>query len=361
MFRADRNGAARKSCRPRFLNLAAALLVLATASACDQPVREHKETIYIFGTLVEFVIRDTDPDAARAAVARIDREFQRMHRDWHAWKPGELTRVNAAFARGEPIRVSPFVLPLIRQAKQLAARSGGLFEPAIGALIGAWGFHSDEKPKGAPPPMQRIRDLAAREPRMSQVSIDGDMVSSSNRAVQLDFGGFAKGVALDRAVLMLRELGIENAIVNAGGDLNILGRAGKRPWRVGIHHPATWGLIASVDLGDDENLYTSGNYHRYLEHEGVRYSHIIDPRDGLPVRHIVSASVIHREGAIADAAATALSVAGPGDWHRVARKMGIKFALLVDDKGTIYANPAMLKRIKFAKAGQNKLIVSDPL
>lgn len=345
----------------RLRHLVLGLFAIMALSGCDQPSRDHKETIYIFGTLVEFVIRDADPEDARAAVASIEREFQRMQKDWHAWKPGELVRVNDAISRGQSIRVSPFLLPLIRQARTLATDSGDLFNPAIGALIEAWGFHADDRPERAPPSENLIRTLVSRQPSMANIEITGDLLTSSNTFVQLDFGGFAKGVALDRAMSMLRDLGFSNAIVNAGGDLNIMGSAGDRPWRVGIRHPANRGLIASIDLHDNENLYTSGNYYRYLEHEGVKYSHIIDPRNGMPVRHIVSASVIHADGAVADAAATALSVAGPKDWHRIARQMGIKLALLVDADGTIYANPEMVKRIKFINDKPKKLAVSSPL
>jgi len=323
-----------------------------------QAPRETRETLYMFGTLVEIVIRDADKDTATAAIGAVDREFQHMQRDWHAWKPGELTRANAALAAGRSVTVSPFLLPLIREAKTLAARSDGLFDPAIGAVIAAWGFHSDDLPDGTMPPMERIRDLAAKAPRMADITIQGNRISSANPAVQLDFGGFAKGAALDRAVVILREFGIENAIVNAGGDMNIMGRAGERPWRIGIRHPKQGGLIASVALTGNENIYTSGNYFRFRQHDGVKYSHIIDPRDGMPVRHIVSASVIHPSGAVADAAATALSVAGPDDWQPIARRMGVELVLLVDDRGKIHASPAMAERVELIDVARSNLVVA---
>lgn len=358
MSLADRAGV-----RPAFFILILGFFIL--ASACSRGESEHKETVYIFGTLVEFTIRGAEESRAREAVGAVEAEFRRMHKDWHAWKPGELTRLNAAFREGRSMKVSPFLRPLIVQAKDLANASGNLFNPAIGGLIGAWGFHADELPAGPPPDRAAIRALAAKHPVMADVEISGDEVFSRNRAVQLDFGAFAKGAALDRAMAILRQHGIDNAIVNAGGDLNTMGNAGGekggRAWRIGIRAPVGRGVIASLDLTEGENLYTSGNYERYREEDGIRYSHIIDPRDGMPVRHIVSSSVIGANGALADAAATALSVAGPKDWYRVAKAMGIKFALLVDEDGTVYANPAMAKRAAFAKSQPKKLVLSPPL
>lgn len=338
--------------------------VLALAACGQEEPAEQTSVLFVFGTKVEITVRGEDAATFEAATAKLDSDFQRMHTDWHAWKPGELSDLNAAFAAGRSQTVSPFLLPLIHQAKTLYALSDGLFNPAIGALIGAWGFHADEKPKGGLPDFAAIRALTARRASMDDVTIDGDVVSSANAVVQLDFGGFAKGVALDRAERVFADLGIENALINAGGDINTLGNGGDggdRPWKVGIRDPKVWGIIATLALRPGEDVYTSGNYERFREVDGVRYAHIIDPRDGMPVDHIVSATVIAHGGALADGAATALSVAGADDWHRIAAKMGIKYAVLVDDAGTVYLNPAMRERIQFAPDVELKIVESPPL
>jgi len=346
----------------RLLALLVVLIPVCGLAACGDKPHEYKETHYIFGTLVDFIIRDVDEDTAKRAVARVDRDFQRMHKDWHAWKSGgELVRLNAAMAQGDSMRVSPFLLPLLVQAQELEARSGGLFNPTIGALIGAWGFHADELPTGQLPDFGEIHALAAQHPSMADVMFEGDVVSSANPTVQFDFGGFAKGVALDMAVAKLKSLGIDNAIVNAGGDLNTIGDAGDRMWSVGIRDPRDWGVIASVDLKGGENLYTSGNYERFREADGIRYAHIIDPRTGMPVDHTVSASVIHENGALADATATALIVAGPDHWVEVAKAMGVCLVMLVDKEGTVYASPEMLARVQFDTAKIFTVNKSQPL
>ncbi|TCS61761.1 FAD:protein FMN transferase [Varunaivibrio sulfuroxidans] len=333
----------------------------ALASCAPRGNDEYKSTLYVFGTLVEIIVRGADRAQAQAATAQLSQEFQHMYKDWHAWKPGELSNLNKAFAKGETKKVSPFVLPLIVQAKRYYTMSDGLFNPAIGALVGAWGFHADVNPKGKLPPMARIRALAARHPTMDDVIIKGDRVHSRNPAVQLDFGGFAKGVAMDRAEKVLAAYGIKNAIVNAGGDLNTVGQYGGRPWRIAIRDPKAWGEIATVDLKPGEDVYTSGNYERYRDSKGVRYGHIINPRTGMPVRHIVSTTVIGYDGALADATATALTVAGPKGWYRIARRMGAHYVMLVDDTGTVYLNPAMKARVRFAKGLHPRIVQSAPL
>lgn len=339
----------------------ASLLVLALA-ACTSPEAEVRETRYVFGTLVEFVIRGTDEATAKRAIAAVDRDFQRMHKDWHAWKPGgELVALNSAIARGEDLAVSPFVLPLIERAKTYEAMSGGLFNPAIGNLLDVWGFHADDPRKGRVPDFSAVHTLAAQSPSMSDLSISDGVVHCTNRAVSLDFGGFAKGVALDMAIAKLKTLGIKNAIVNAGGGLSTLGDAGTRMWKLGIRDPRDWGVIASVELKGGESLHTSGNYERFVEADGVRYSHILDPHSGMPVDHLVSVSVIHTDGALADAAATALTVAGPKAWPEIAKRMGIVYAMLVDKQGTVYASPEMLTRATFETDKALQVVASEPL
>jgi len=336
-------------------------LILALVACGQDASVEHTSTLFVFGTKVEITVRGEDAKKAQDATAQLDQDFKRMHKDWHAWKPGELSSLNAAIADGQSLTVTPFLKPLLVQAKTFEDLSDGLFNPAIGALIAAWGFHADERPKGGLPDFELIKSLAAQKASMQNVLINGDIVSSTNATVQFDFGGFAKGVALDRAEQTLKAMGIQQALINAGGDINTVGGTSDKPWQVGIRDPKSWGVIAMLDLKQDENIYTSGNYERFREIDGVRYAHILDPRTGMPVDHIVSATVIGEKGALADAAATALTVAGPNDWHRVAKKMGIKFAVLVDDNGTVYLNPAMKARIVFNPDTKLKIVESSEL
>ena len=313
-----------------------------------------RETLYVFGTLVEIVIYGEEREAARHAVSEIERDFRRIHEDWHAWHSGELSRLNAALSRGEAFKASRSLADLLRASKAMEERSGGLFEPAIGGIIDAWGFNKDE-----PPSDDLVARLTSQHPRMADVTIDGNTVRSSNRSVVIDLGGIAKGAALDLAAARLRELGIRNAVLNAGGNVYVLGRHGARPWRVAIRDPFVWGVIASLELAPGEVLSTSGNYERFLEYQGERFSHIIDPRTGRPVRDIVSASVLHTNGATADASSTALSVAGPEHWQETARSMGLDLALLIDKDGAIFMTPAMRARIKIEGGRQPLIHVTD--
>ncbi len=332
------------------------IVILVFLTACDrQPVAYH-EQLLVFGTVVDVKLWDVEEALGRQAVTRLADDFDYMHNAWHAWHPGPLGRVNQLLASGESFTLPPSILPLIQRSSELSQRSNGLFNPAIGKLTALWGFASDDPPKGPPPSAETIRAFLDQQPSMEDIRLNGLTIQTANPALKLDFGAFAKGYAVDRAIDILRELGINNAVVNAGGDLRAIGRHGDRPWRVGIRHPREAGILASVETEGDESIFTSGDYERYFDWQGTRYDHIIDPRSGYPAQGLSSVTVFARRADLADAAATALFVAGPDEknWLPVARAMGVSGVMLVDDDGRVQLTPGIRRRIYFAPSADNK-------
>lgn len=332
------------------LRFAWVLLWLPLMAACSRAPALYESQIYVFGTLATVSIWGAEETDARVAVNAIAEDFQRQHHTWHAWEPGPLVELNAAIAAGKPAPVEPTIVPLIERSVEIERLSEGRFNPAIGRLLKLWGFHSSERPSGPPPAREAVAALVAAQPQMADLELRDGQLYSSNPAVQLDFGGIAKGYAVDLALQHLRSLGIHNAIVNAGGGLGVIGRHGERAWRVGVRHPQGEGILASLQVHDGESVHTSGNYERFREHEGIHYAHILDPRTGWPVDNVTSCTVISTDGTKADAAATALVIAGPSDWYRLAQKMGIKYVMLVTEDGTVHMNPAMAARVEFEGA-----------
>lgn len=348
-------------------NVAALLLVplsLALLGACaPAPKTEqtaYKRQLFTLGTVVEVSLWDVDETLGAEAVRAVETVLNDTHTRWHAWQPSELTRLNAALAAGDTAEVTPETAALLQRAQDFAAESGQRFNPAIGRLIALWGFQGDNPPLGPPPPQTEIDALLAAAPDMDALRIEGTRIGSSNPAVQIDLGGFAKGYAVDRAMAALRALGIDNAIVNAGGDLRAVGRHGDRPWRIGIRQPVNdGGIIASLETHGDESVFTSGGYERFFDYEGRRYHHIIDPHDGYPVRHTLSVTVIDDEATAADAAITALFIAGPEGWPAMARRMGITQVMLIDADMKVHMSPQMAERVYFEVQPPPTVIITE--
>ncbi len=331
-----------------------ALLMPLLLAACGEKI--HRQQSYVFGTLVEVTVYGEPEDKARRVTDQVLRDFDEMHRTLHAWQPGTLERINGIMALARPdapakAALPPGLIPILRDAARLSELSEGLFNPAIGNLVRLWGFHSDTFEPRLPDPKE-IERLVKANPRMSDIHIDGLMLTDANPAVRLDLGGYAKGYALDLAAAYLRSQGVQNALINIGGNIMALGDKGGTPWRVGIQHPRRAGALATLDLKDGEAIGTSGDYQRFFELGGKRYCHLIDPRTGWPADHAQAVTVIvhgAHAGTLSDVASKPLFIGGPGQWPRLAAKMGIKEVLFVAADGSVEVTPDMRARLAWEK------------
>jgi thiamine biosynthesis lipoprotein len=327
-----------------------ALFFAIALAGCSRPAPIQQQEAYVFGTRVEVLVVDPDPEKGRAAIAAVLREFDRLHRTYHAWQPSELSAVNDAIAAGRPQTVSPELARLVLDNQELASRGSYLFDPGIGRLIALWGFHSDEF-KAELPKAADIDAWLKSKPSIADLEVKGNVVTSRNRQVALDFGGHLKGWALDRAASILRAQGVRNALINIGGNVMAMGDKQGRKWRVGIQHPRQAGPMATLELNDGEAIGTSGDYQRFFEVDGQRYPHLLDPRTGYPASHTEAVSVLiptgERAGELSDATSKPIFIAGPDGWREQAKSIGVEMVLRIDAKGRIFVTEAFRKRLKF--------------
>ncbi|RSZ56366.1 FAD:protein FMN transferase [Massilia atriviolacea] len=329
----------------------AALCLLALA-ACQRQAAVHRTSGHVFGTRVEISIYGGSPERAAALSGEVLNEFDRLHHKYHAWQPSMLTALNDAIARGQPFAADAEMVALLQSATVVAERSGNLFNPAIGRLIRLWGFQSSDIAPQAPPAAEIRRWLDAR-PRLSDLRYRGTTISSTNTAVMIDLGGYAKGYALDRAAHILRRGGVEAALVDVGGNLIAIGQPGQRPWRVGIKDPRAAGALARVSLRDNEAIGTSGDYQRYFMKDGKRHPHIIDPRSGYPIDLVASVTIVTAGGTDAglrsDGNSKPMFITGPAGWQAMAAQMGLSEVLLIDAQGKVHTTAAMQARLAASK------------
>lgn len=329
--------------RLRYLLFFTALLFI---NACENTQQQTHSSLH-FGTLIDTTLYGVSDEKADVAFARLDKNFAHLHQTWSPWVAGSLSRTNSLIKTQKNFSVGPSILTLIEKSTELSEKTDGLFNPAIGELINLWQFHKHDDPDIKPPSDEKIKALIKQNPQLSDLKFNGIKMHSENPAVSLNFGAFAKGYAIDLQIQQLKEMGIENAIINTGGDLKAIGSHGDRPWHIAIRHPREDTWLAKLDTKDEESIFTSGDYERYYVYNGRRYHHILDPRTGYPTENTQSVTVIHTDSGLADAAATALFVAGPADWLRIAKKLDIKQAMLIDKDGVIHITPDLLKRLQF--------------
>lgn len=247
---------------------------------------------------------DDDAQMERAAgqaiaeVRRIETKFSRYLDD------SVVSRINRA-AGMHAVTVDVETRQLLAFADQLWWQSGGLFDITSGVLRRAWNFSAAQLPTA-----QRLSEALSLI-GWDRVQIDGDQVRLANAGMEIDFGGFGKEYAADRAAVVLREAGVSTALINLGGDLHALGDAAAAsgsPWSIQIQHPRPpaadpMGSIAHVSLTQG-GLATSGDYERFIHIDGRRYCHILHPRTGWPISHHQSISVLAPNATAAGALTT---------------------------------------------------------
>ncbi len=323
------------------------LVLLLALTACSPPPL-YQQQAYVFGTLVDISIDGVPEQQAQPAAAAVLTRFDQLHRKLHAWQPSDLSRLNTAFARREHAAIDSELAALLIDATAISVQSGELFNPAIGQLIALWGFQSDTPQSRIPPANEIVRRVKAA-PRMSDLHIENGIAWSDNPSVQLDLGGYAKGYALDEAVRILKAQGIRNALVNIGGNLIALGQHGDQPWRIGIQHPRSPGMLATLDLHDGEALGTSGDYQRFFEVDGIRYCHLLDPRTGYPATGMQSVTVLMsglHAGTRSDALSKPLFIGGAEHVRDNAARMGVSAYLAIDASGKKTVSPALTARLR---------------
>lgn len=316
---------------------------------------------YVFGTLVDISIYDENEERARSLSNQILQNFQSLHNRLHAWKPiaegkpSELGQLNSTFERGRMLtNISPDLVAMLADAKLLSAKSHGLFNPAIGHLIGTWGFQRDEF-SAVNINDRKIKTLIKSHPSMSDIVLERDTAYSKNTAVKLDLGGYAKGYALDHAAQYLRKQHVNNALINIGGNIIAIGKHGDKHWRVGIQHPRAPTAIATIDLPDGWAVGTSGDYQRYFMLNGKRYCHIIDPQTGYPSQHTQSVTVLvppqpthqSQAGVLSDVASKPIFIESPQNRIKAAQELGIENFMVIDDKANIFVSKNMVKKLNW--------------
>ncbi len=341
------------------------LSVLLLSAACHQAPSDklYQQQLFAFGTLIDISLITDQPEQAQAAINAVSHEFDRLHRLWHPWQSGELASVNRQLPSLQAIPVSEELANLVIQSNLLSKQSNDLFNPAIGQLIRLWQFDKleDENFNFSLPDPRKIKEIVNSHPRMSDLKLTRTadntyLLQSGNRAISLDFGAYAKGVAIEKILTILKHNHINNALINAGGDLKAIGSKTlnhtSTPWHIGIKNPqntldpAQPAILAALDLYAGEALFSSGDYERFFIFNNHHYHHIIDPRTGYPGQGVRAVTILDTDAGRADAAATAIFLAGPELAMDIARKMGIKHLLIMASDNRLYISPDMAARLQ---------------
>jgi thiamine biosynthesis lipoprotein len=293
------------------------LMSLANCGGKAAPPGAPSDNLYtekqeMMGTFVAITVvtdeanRPKAQDAVNKAFAyfRHLEDLVSFHRD-----DTEVARINRE-AFDHPVPVSDETYDLIKIAVECSRETEGAFDITVGPLVTLWAKAGEANKL---PTDEEIKDALGKVGAVDKIKLDDEKktVQFAVKGMSIDLGGIAKGYAVDKAIAILRAGGIENAIVQAGGQVHAIGRnPDGRKWRVGVRNFfRKEGSFETIEL-EDMDVATSGDYERFVIINGRAYSHIIDPRTGRPVEGASSVSIIAKDGTTADGWSTAASVLG---------------------------------------------------
>ncbi|MDD5138443.1 MAG: FAD:protein FMN transferase [Candidatus Omnitrophica bacterium] len=300
------------------------VLLLASASGCQKPL--YQETQFIMGTFVE--VKSSD---VRASAIVFD-EFKKLEAIFNLFDRGsELSRLNDT----QKAVVSEPLFDIIQQAQGFYRLTDGAFDITVGPASVLWKKAIASKILPGPDAVAQALSLAGSD--FIYLDAKTREVALLKSGMRIDLGGIAKGFALDRAVRKLKDARIDSALINAGGNIYCLGRNHRAPWRVGIQDPFREGKVLDELVLADRAVATAGDYQQYVEINGRRYSHIVDPKTGYPAQSgIISATIIADDATASDALSTACVVLGLEKSRKLLSRFPEMKAILVANDGTLY-------------------------
>lgn len=294
---------------------------------CGNQSTTYTRTMEKIGTFVQVMVIASDEDTAEAAFNAVFEEFDRVndlmsaHRD-----DSELARINKS-SGVKPLRVQSDLVDILDISLDYARKTGGEFDVTIGPVLRLWGFYRN---KGHLPSEKELREAVSLV-GWTDLSVDkkNSTVFLSRKGMALDLGAIAKGYAVERAEKRLRQMGIKNAMINAGGNLYAIGDKDGSGWNIGIRSPEKEDIYATLHVKDIA-VATSGCYERFFDLGGKRFCHIIDAHTGMPIDNgILSVTIVAPSATDADAMSTSVMLLGPeAGFHLLENSAGIEGLIL---------------------------------
>lgn len=308
--------------------------------------KPYKETRFLMDTIIEMTAYGPN---AEAAVKAAFGEFKRLHDISNNFDPNsQVSQVNRMAGKAK-VQVDPELVQMIKHANEMSDRLEGVFDVTIGPLTDLWGV--GHKGQFVPSQAEIDKVLPLVNYRLVQLDTVANTVYLPKAGMMLDLGAIAKETAVRKACDILKAHGVESALINAGGDVRVIGRRPDgNPWRIGVQHPRNPdAIVAKLALTVWDTMETSGDYQRYIEKDGVRYSHILDPRTGRQPRQLASVTLISSSASKEDIFTTALFVLGPEKSLEIVRQHPGFEVIMVTPEGKVITSPGLAGKVEIGK------------
>ncbi len=321
---------------------------------CGCGNKEYSRVDFLMDTVVEIKVYHGNKIEAREAIDSSIEEMKRVEQKMSIFVPGsEVSGINkeALFERRSAsglsdgwISISDELFSLLEESVRLSDLTKGCFDVTIYPLWKIWKFERDNVEIPNKREIERALGLVAYK----NMILQNGKIKFGKKGMGVDLGGIAKGYAVDCAIKVLKEKNVKSAMVNAGGDIYVLGKKQGKPWRIGIRHPRKEGEILGIVDVEDRAIVTSGDYERFFFSEGKRYHHILNPRTGYPAEECQSVTIVSKETTFADGLATGVFVLGPKEGMDLIESLEEVEGVIVNRKGEVLISSGLVSKIKYA-------------
>ena len=293
----------------------------------------------IMGTTIRVEVWHEDIEVRKKGITQVLDEMERVNQLMSPYiKESQLSKINK-HAYDKPIKVDKDIFGLIKRSIEVSKLTNGAFDITYASVGHLFNYRKELRPSD--------KEIAEAKQFIDYRNINLNeakhTISFSKEGVRIDLGGIAKGFAVDQAIMKLKEVGIEHALVSAGGDTGILGDRRGRPWLVGIRDPRQPEEVLAMMPLQDEALSTSGDYERFFIEEGVRYHHIINPSTGKSASEIRSASILAADATTTDALSTSVFVLGVQKGLQLLNSIDGTEGVIIDQQGKLYYSKGLNK------------------
>ncbi len=327
--------------------------LLFVLTGCED--EEYVDHRFLMDTEVEIRVEDSMSHSKAEEIVEeafdkmeeLERQFDRGTEGSDVWKINQK-------AGEEAVQVKPETFYLIEKGLEFGEKTGGAFDITIAPLVDLWGFYDgdressgeqEESGDALPSPGEIEEVLQLVDYSRVELDEENKKVYLPKPEMKIDLGGIAKGYIVDEAANLLEDYGIEHAMVRGGGDIRLVGDKKGEPWVVGIRDPEAGGHLALLYLSD-AGIDTSGDYERYIEVEGERYHHILDPETGYPAEELVSVTAVAPDTLRADVISTVIFVTGPEKGEELLEDFPEVEGFWYDDGGNIEYTPGLEDKLE---------------
>jgi thiamine biosynthesis lipoprotein len=297
----------------------------------------YKQKVKLMGSRFDITIIAKDEKTSDRYIKIAIDEIKRIERLISSWDSNSQTTLINKNAGIQPVKVDKELFELIERSIKISKLTDGAFDISYASMDRIWKFNGSMKTMPAGDAIK----LSVANVGYHNIILDKSRatVYLKKKGMKIGFGAIGKGYAADKAKELLQEKGVKGGIINASGDMNTWGKqTNGKSWNVGITNPLNKNKIFALFPLDNSAVVTSGNYEKFVVFNGIRYTHIIDPRTGYPSHGIVSVSVFAPSAEIADALATSIFVMGSEVGLNLVNQMKGIECIIVEDTGRIISS-----------------------